>query len=257
MDSISEKTSFDNGRGDLLAGIIDRPTGIARAWAVMGPCFTCVKESHASLKVSRALAARGVGTLRFDTTGFGASQGDALRTNLSTRIGDLAAACSHLAQTGGAPRVMIGHSMSGTAALSAAPRIASIDTLVTVGAPCDSQTTVARFTRDGLIARDSDNAGRIIINVLGRAVPFDAGFVDDLLAGTVAEDTARFTGTLIAAHAKNDDIVDFDNAGIIAGRATAARHAEVFVLPDSAGHLLAKGSQDAEALADRITAALA
>lgn len=252
MERISEKASFDNSRGDTLAGIIDRPTGDARAWAVMGPCFTCVKESHASAKVARALAERGVGVLRVDTTGFGGSTGDALATNLTTRIDDLIAACAHLAQHYGAPRLMIGHSMSGTAALSACVQVDSIDTVVTIGSPCDSQTTIARFTRDNLITPDPQQANRIIINVLGRPVPFHASFVDDLMAGRVAEDTAHFTGTLIAAHAHSDDIVEFENATRIIERAAAARHAEVFTLPDSAGHLLMKGTADAELLADKI-----
>lgn len=256
MERISEKTSFDNGRGDMLAGIIDRPVEDVRAWAVMGPCFTCVKESHASSKVARTLADRGIGVLRFDTTGFGASTGDALATNLTTRVSDLIAACTHMAQLHGAPRLMIGHSMSGTAALSAALQVDSIDTVVTIGSPCDSQTTIARFKRDNLISTDPEEPDQIIINVLGRPVPFHASFIDDLMAGTVAQDTARFTGTLIAAHAQSDDIVEFENAETIAKRATAARKASVFTLPDSAGHLLMKGSADAELLADKIIQSL-
>lgn len=256
MERISEKTSFDNGHGDFLAGIIDRPTGDVIAWAVMGPCFTCVKESHASSKVARALAERGVGVLRFDTTGFGASTGDALATNLTTRINDLIAACNHVAALYAPPRIMIGHSMSGTAALSAAPQVASIDTVVTIGSPCDTQTTIARFQRDRLISVDPEQRDHIIINVLGRPVPFYANFVDDLMAGTVAADTARITGTVIAAHAKNDDIVEYENAETIAKRATSARAASVFTLPDTAGHLLMKGSADAELLADKIIQSL-
>lgn len=256
MDRISEKTAFDNGHGALLAGIIDRPTGDVRAWAVMGPCFTCVKESHASAKVARALAERGVGVLRFDTTGFGASAGDALLTNLTTRIGDLTAACDHLARHYGTASIMIGHSMSGTAALSAWRNVDSIATLVTIGSPCDSQTTIARFERDHLITPNPDHDDQIIINVLGRPVAFHKSFVADLMAGTGAADTAAFTGTLIAAHAHSDDIVEFDNATTIASRATAARHAEAFVMPDSAGHLLIKGSADAELLVDKIISTL-
>lgn len=256
MQRISEKISFNNGRGDLLSGLIDRPTDMPRTWAVMGPCFTCVKESHASSKIARALAERGIGVLRLDTTGFGASGGDALMTNLSTRVSDLVAACAFVAETYTAPRILIGHSMSGTAALSVAPLVDSIDVLVTMGSPCDSQTTIARFTRDGLINADPEHSDRIIINVLGRPVAFHASFVDDLMAGTAATDTARFTGTLIAAHAHNDEIVEYENAATIAARAATARHAEVFTLPDSAGHLLMKGTADAELLADKIVASL-
>lgn len=255
MERTSEKISFSNGRGDTLAGIIDRPTTPPRAWAVMGPCFTCVKESHASSKIARALAERGVGVLRIDTTGFGGSTGDALLTNLTTRIGDLTVAAQYLAAHYGTPAIMIGHSMSGTAALSAVHNIDTISVLVTIGSPCDSQTTIARFTRDGLITPHPDTSDHIVIDVLGRPVTFHKSFVDDLMAGTGAADTARFAGTLIAAHAHSDTIVEFENAETIAARATSARHAEVFTLPDTAGHLLMQGNTDAELLADRIIAA--
>jgi putative redox protein len=256
MSRISEKITFDNGRGDALAALLERPAGAARAYAVMGPCFTCPKESHGSMKISRALAERGIAALRIDTTGFGASEGDPLATNITSRIADLAAAASYMTDAGMAPRLMIGHSKSGTAALSAWRHCPSVDTLVTIGAPRDSQRTIERFTKDGLIGPDPADAARIVIDVLGRPVPFYKSFIDDMMAGTGAADTAAFTGTLLAAHARTDTIVGYDEAEAIVARAVNARHAEVFTLPDSAGHLFLKGSADAEILADKIASLL-
>lgn len=256
MDRTSEKISFDNGSGVILAAILDRPTSPPRAFAVLGPCFTCVKESHAAAKIARALAERGIGVLRIDTTGFGGSKGDPLLTNISTRIADLMAAAHYLAEYHASPRILIGHSMSGTAALSAARHLPTVEVLVTIGSPRDSQTTISRFTRDGILSSDPSHPDRIIINVLGRPVPFHKSFVDDLQAGTGETDTGAFTGTLIAAHAVSDNIVDYAEAAAIVARATAARHAEVFTLPDSAGHLFLKGQEDADILADKIVSML-
>lgn len=252
MKRKQEKISFDNGRGGILAAILDTPEHPA-AYAVFGPCFTCVKESHAASKIGRALADRGIAVLRIDTTGFGASTGDAAATNLSTRIADLVAAADYLAAHYTAPRLLIGHSKSGTAALSAWRHCPSVDIIVTIGSPRDSQRTIERFQSDGLITDVDDH---LSINVLGQPVRFDKGFVPDMLAGTGAADTAAFTGTLLAAHAPSDTIVGYDEAEAIVARATSARRAEVFTLPDTAGHLFLKGSEDAEALADKIVSLL-
>lgn len=254
MDRISEKHSFDNGQGQRLAAILDRPVATPRHWALFGPCFTCVKESHAASKISRALAERGIGVLRFDTTGFGESEGDGAATGLSSRIGDWQAAAKHLAENFAPPRLLVGHSMSGTAALSAYKHIPSVDTIVTVGSPRDSQTTIKRFTRDGLMTTDA--TGSTTINVLGRPYTFSAGFAEDMLAGTGEADTAAFTGTLMAAHARTDDIVEFTEAEAIVARAVNAARAEVLELPPDAGHLFLKGTSAADMLADRITTLL-
>lgn len=253
MERISEKHSFDNGRGNTLAAILDRPQDAPRLTAVFGPCFTCVKESHAASKIARALAERGIAVLRIDTTGFGESSGDPLTTNLSSRIADLAAAARYLGDIIAPPRLLIGHSMSGTAALSAWREIPSAEMIVTIGSPRDSEQTIARFTRDGLLAPDPQDDSRVVINVLGRMTVFDQSFVADMMAGTGAADTAAFTGTILAAHAKSDDIVEYEEAEAIVARAKNARHAEVLTLPDTAGHLFLKGAADAEFLAEKIT----
>lgn len=253
MDRISEKHSFDNGRGQRLAAVLDRPVDEPRHWALFGPCFTCLKESHAAAKISRALAERGIAVLRFDTTGFGESEGHGPATHLSSRIADWTAAAHYLAAHFTAPRLLVGHSMSGTAALSAYKHIPSVDMIVTVGSPRDSQTTISRFTRDRLMTQDE--AGTTV-NVLGRPYVFENGFVEDMMAGTGEADTAAFTGTLLAAHAHSDEIVEFAEAEAIIARAAQARRAEVITLPDSAGHLFLKGNDAAAFLADAIVARL-
>lgn len=251
MERTSEKIFFSNSRGQKLAAVLDRPVTAPSTFGVFGPCFTCVKESHAASKICRALAERGIGMLRIDTTGFGESEGDPRLTNISTRIDDLQSAGKWLADNHTSPRLLIGHSMSGTAALSAVIGMPTIDLLMTIGSPRDPQTTLARFERDGLITTQSD--GTLNINVLGRPHIFDHSFLDDLRASRVAQDTALFKGTLLAAHAVSDEIVEYAEAKAIVERASSAAKAEVITLPDEAGHLFLKGNAAAEWLADEIT----
>ncbi len=71
------KTTFDNGRGQQLSAILDRPVDDRPiAYAVFAHCFTCSKTYKAVRHISRALAAEGFAVLSFDFTGLGDSEGD-------------------------------------------------------------------------------------------------------------------------------------------------------------------------------------
>ena len=71
----SETVRFEGADGQTLVGRIDHPVGDVRGWAIFAHCFTCSKQSRAALRVSKGLAERGIGVLRFDFTGLGASEG--------------------------------------------------------------------------------------------------------------------------------------------------------------------------------------
>ena len=107
--------------------------------------------------------------LRFDTTGIGESEGDHSHTNFSTRVDDLVSAARFVAEKFSLPTVMAGHSMSGTAALSAAQHVASLKLVATIGSPRDPAYTIDKFTQQGDLQYVGDN---VEINVLGRKYNF-------------------------------------------------------------------------------------
>ena len=72
----SEAFDFTGEAGQKLAGRLDLPDGEPAAHILFAHCFTCGKDSHAASRISRALAARGIGVLRFDFTGLGESEGE-------------------------------------------------------------------------------------------------------------------------------------------------------------------------------------
>lgn len=248
MARTSIKLSFDNGRGQKIAAILDTPVETPRHYGIFGPCFTCPKESHAAAKVCRALAESGIAMLRIDVTGTGMSEGDPAASTFTGRIDDFIAAAAFLSASYKAPEVFIGHSISGTAGLSAARRIASLRVIATIGSPADTETILSKFRRNGDIAEHAD--GSADMNVLGTIHRFGAGFLQDMEKQTVAEDTAALRQKAFIFHAPNDRIVHADSAARIAAR--AGDRATVVMLDDDATHLFENRNDDALQVAETI-----
>lgn len=250
----SEKILFQNTRGETLAGILDMPFDREPLfYAVFAPCFTCLKESHGAVKISRRLVAEGAAVLRFDVTGLGGSTGDFSKTNFSTRIDDITSACRAMDSKGFAPSLLIGHSISGTAALSATRHIPHLRAVATVGSPAGPDMVMDKFEQNNLVTTFDD---RIEINVVGHQVRFDKSFVSDMRSHDLASDTAMLKQKLYIFHAPHDDIVKYSNAQIIHDRATSAKSREIITLDDNATHLFEKRSEDAERIADHLIAAM-
>lgn len=251
MTRTSTSFSFPNGRGQVLSGTLDAPEENPAFYGVFAPCFTCPKESHGAGKICRALAERGIAMLRFDMTGLGASEGDFAETNFTTRIQDIQAACRALEEAHAAPALLIGHSISGTAALSAARELPSVRLLATVGSPRDPTAVIDKFRRGGLMVLTED---AVELDVLGRKTMFRRSFLDDMLAQNVAADTAALACKLLVFHAPHDDIVSFDNAQEIYDRANGEK--EFISLDPAATHLFEKRKEDAVFIAETIAARL-
>ena len=98
---------FDGARGYRLAGRLELPNGQPQAWAILAHCFTCGKDSLAATRLSRALAARGIGVLRFDFAGLGNSGGSFADTTLAADVDDLIAAGIAMAGEGKPPSIEV------------------------------------------------------------------------------------------------------------------------------------------------------
>lgn len=126
---------FTGPHGQRLSGRLDLPDG----YAVFAHCFTCSKNSRAATHVSRALAARSIGVLRFDFTGLGGSEGKFGEGGFSADVGDLLAAIAQMTDEGIAPQLLVGHSFGGAAALAAASMTPAVRAVAVVAAPFDVQ----------------------------------------------------------------------------------------------------------------------
>ena len=111
---------FAGADGQRLSGLLDLPDGPPQAVALFAHCFTCTKHSVAAVRVARALTTKALAVLRFDFTGLGRSEGEFADSTFSASVRDIVAAGHALAERLAAPRLLIGHSLGGAAALAAA-----------------------------------------------------------------------------------------------------------------------------------------
>lgn len=246
----SEHFAFINSRGLQLDARLDRPEGRGeQAWVVFAHCFTCNKDFKAAAYVSRALVDHGLGVMRFDFTGLGQSQGAFEETNFSSNVTDILSAAHYLTEIGRSPKLLVGHSLGGTAALFAAGRIASVSAVVTIGSPAEPGHLMRHF---GKVKEEIEKTGRAQIVVDGRPFTVRRQFVQDLEQTSPAERIGRIGKALLILHSPQDDTVGIENAAAIF---KAARHPKSFVALDGADHLLSN-RQDAS-YAGRLIAAWA
>lgn len=238
----SERITFENGRGERLTGQIERPASSEPpiAWAVFAHCFTCTRNLRAARVITRALAARGYGVLRFDFTGLGESEGEFADTNFSSNVDDLLAAVAWLSAREAFPALLIGHSLGGAAILKAADELPDVRAVATIAAPYDP----AHVTRLlGASRAEIDAAGEAEVQLAGRPFRIKRQLVDDLeREGPPAQRIARLRKALLVMHAPHDDTVSIENATQIF---VNAKHPKSFVSLDDADHLLSREA-DAE-----------
>lgn len=245
----SERFDFRNGRGETLSGRLELPGGTPVAYALFAHCFTCAKGSLAAVRISRALAALGVATLRFDFTGLGDSEGEFGRAGFSGDVADVTAAAVAMTEAGFPPALLIGHSLGGAAVLAAGPDVPQARAVAVIGAPSDPRHVLGHL---GAQLAEVEKLGQAIVTLGGRPFTVPKSFVDDVRMQTVRERIAGLGKALLVLHSPVDETVSVENASSIF---LAARHPKSFVSLDTADHLLTR-VEDAD-YAARVIAAWA
>lgn len=242
-----DKVTFTNDRGETLAGLLERPLGEPKAYALFAHCFTCSKNVGAASRISRALATQGFAVLRFDFTGLGNSEGDFANTNFSSNVSDLIQAARHMQANYGPIELLIGHSLGGAAVLAAAGDLPETKAVVTIGAPGDPGH-VQHLLREHI--EDIEAQGEATVDLAGRQFTIKKQFLDDIRDRPLSARIAKLRKALLVMHSPVDDIVDVEEASKIF---LAAKHPKSFVSLDRADHLL-NDPRDAAFVADVVAA---
>jgi uncharacterized OsmC-like protein/alpha/beta superfamily hydrolase len=243
-----QKIVFPNADGNSLAALLDLPEDETPiAFALFAHCFTCTKNIIAAANIARALSRQRIAVLRFDFTGLGESMGEFAETTFSSQISDLVAAARFLEENYEAPKILIGHSLGGTAVLHAAARISSTKAVVTIAAPCHPRH-VADLLENS--REEIERSGQATVMIAGRPFTIRKEFIDDIEAQNPRDVIRRLDTALLVMHSPRDRIVGIDNAADIY---QSARHPKSFISLDPADHLLSR-KEDSRYAGDMIAA---
>ncbi len=235
----TEKIEITTQAGHSLSGALEMPTGMLRGAALFAHCFTCTKASKAAIAVTRALAAQGIATLRFDFTGLGASEGEFGRAGFASDVDDLVASARYLIDRFGGKILLVGHSLGGAAVLAAADDIGEVAGVATIGAPSDVPHVLHNIKGD-LQAIETTGEGSVSIG--GQTFSLSQQFIDRTKDADLLSEVKKLRVPLMIMHAPTDDIVSIDHAGKLFN---AAKHPKSFVSLHGADHLLLQ-QEDAE-----------
>lgn len=231
MSETTTRTEFEGSQGKLAAAL-ELPSGAPKAFALFAHCFSCSKDIKAAREIARALRAEGFAVLRFDFTGLGASEGDFANTNFSSNIEDLVKAADFLRREFEAPKIMIGHSLGGAAAIVAAREVPEVEGVVVIGAPAEASHVLAHIEE---ARAEIEEKGQAHVELSGRPFTIRRQFIEDLEQARVTEAAAALKKPLLILHSPIDQVVGVENASKIF---IAARHPKSFVSLDTADHLL-------------------
>jgi len=229
-----EKVIFKNNAGEALAAKIDLPEGEIKAYALFAHCFTCTKDIFGAARIASVLKEKNIAILRFDFTGLGESEGDFANTNFSSNVDDLVSAAQYMRDKLDAPSILIGHSLGGSAVLSAADKIPEVKAVVTIGSPSDAAHVAHNFAND--IQTINDN-GEAEVCLADRPFKIKKQFIEDIKNVNLEKSVQNLKRALLVMHAPTDQTVGIKNASDIF---SWAKHPKSFISLDNADHLLSK-----------------
>lgn len=238
------EVTFPNSRKLILSGILDEADEPI-ALAVFTHCFTCSKDHPATFRLCKAIADLGIQVLRFDFTGLGKSEGNFSDTDFSSNIDDIKAAVNFLTEHHSRPRLLIGHSLGGIAAVAAACEMREIEAVVTIAAPSCPAHVLDHFEEH---IPTIFKRGFAEVTVFDRPFRLTKNYIEDLKSYDDRNFTKKLNKPILIFHSPYDDIVSIDEAAKIF---TEAKHPKSFISLDRVDHLITK-KHDAEYIAEHI-----
>lgn len=218
MKTKSIKCDFKNSRGHTLDARLDMPADYDSSdtksskgitFIIFCHCFTCSKETITTFRLSRLLAEQGYGVLRFDFTGLGSSEGDFSETTFTTTQDDLISAIEFLQQHYQNPTYLMGHSLGGTTALSAAQQYDFIQGVVTVASPSSPEHVLHHF---GHVLTLLEQGSAASFEVAGQYYDIKPDFVENVRSIDMRMFLEELTKPVLIFDIENDALVNRSNA---------------------------------------------
>lgn len=233
---------FPNRFDTELAARLELPDK-AVAYAIFSPCFTCTKETLATYRISQHLAKKHIAVLRLDFTGLGESEGIFADSNFSTQVDDIISASRYLSEQYQAPKLLIGHSMGGTASYAAALQLNNIRAVISIASPSAPEHVTHHFGK-ALNAIKSGKSAQF--TVAGRPYQVKPQFLEHLQKHGLPASLGQLNKASLIFHGENDTLVDISQAYELFA---ALPQPKSFISLDTADHVLSD-RKDSEYVAD-------
>lgn len=203
-----------------------------KAFAIFAHCFTCNKNLINVKYISESLREKGIAVLRLDFTGLGESEGNFGETSFSSNVNDLIDAANYLASHYEAPKLLVGHSLGGTASIAASRKLESVKAISVIGAPSSLEHIKRLFVSkmDEIMYH-----GSAMVNIAGRDIEIGRSLVEDLSNYNIKKILNHSEKPLLILHSPQDDTVNIEHATEIF---MAARHPKSFIALDGIDHLI-------------------
>ncbi|MCY1030228.1 OsmC family protein [Corallococcus sp. BB11-1] len=227
-------------------GRLELPAGVPVASAVLVSCFACLGHSPGPERLARALVSRGFAVLRLDFTQGPAPGGPAgeARPDTVPSVEAVVAASAWLATRAPAPRLLVGHSLGGTAVVAALPRLPDVAAVALVNAPSGDREV------RGLLPPGERDAEEGVLELGPGRLRLRRDFLAAIDGAAVGRALGGFPGALLVMQAPGDRYVTLECARTLV--AHARRPASLVVL-DGADHFLSR-PEDAACAADLLGA---
>ncbi len=251
MVRTTQRVQFPGHAGNLLAGILELPAETPQGFLLFSHCFTCTKDLKAIVRISRGLADKGWGVLRYDFSGLGNSQGVFRTTNFTTNREDLRAAATFLAREYQSPAFLMGHSFGGATSLSMAMELPTVRGVIAVASPSDTHHLASLLEK---LNPEIASRGEGSVTIGGRNHHVELQMLENFRSYDLLTAVRLISKPILAFHSPTDETVEFRNALVNCGldsttKGTIASGRSLISLPNC-NHLLTTNDADCVMVAE-------
>ncbi|MDF2158432.1 bifunctional alpha/beta hydrolase/OsmC family protein [Algoriphagus sp. CAU 1675] len=232
-----------NKKGVELSAHLYRPLDRVPAfYALFAHCFSCKDNISAVSKICTAMSQQGIAVFSLDFTG---SQNEASQNQVfASGISDLVDAASFLEKNFQAPKMLLGHSLGGTAVIYAASQLDSVEAVVSIAAPAFPDQIQKLFQGK------ADNSGNSIVHIGGAPFRITQEFWEEIVQNPTKGMLKGMKKSLLLMHSPQDEVVGFDNALELFDQ---AGHPKSFISLEGADHLISD-PKDSEYIGEVVAA---
>jgi len=242
---MKEKISFIGWNGNNISGELDLPDGDVNYYAIYIPCFTCTINYRSVKFITKSLNENNVAVLKFDFPGLGKTKGDFSETNFSTNLENIRLAYNYLGENYEHPRLLIGHSLGGAAAMRLTMELDEIKAICAIAAP-DSPSHLAGKLVSIEQKIDAGIKGDVMID--NKIYTLKKHFFDDLRTNDGLHKLNEINKPVLVMYSPDDTVISKEHT---IKNFTDVRGHKSFITLNNVGHLMNKES-DATAIGNII-----